>query len=279
MDHGNLKYLTFEEIDRIGFVSHLFSTRFGGVSKGIYESMNLGFCRGDKDENVMNNFGIIAKALDSKLEDFVLTDQTHTTNIYKVTTKDKGKGLLVPRDYSDIDGFITNEPGIVLSTFFADCVPLFFVDPVHKAIGLSHSGWRGTVDKIGRKTVEAMKIEFGTNPQDVIAGIGPSICRGCYEVSEDVAFLFEDAFLQKAAENRNQCDTLQKILYKNENKKYQLDLWLANKLILEEVGVKENNISISGICTCCNHNLLFSHRKSLGKRGNLGAFIKLKIEK
>lgn len=276
IDNKNLKYLTFQEIDETGIVSHLFSTRFGGVSEGIFESMNLGYNRGDSKENVDENFRRIAKVLDSKVEDFVLSDQTHTTNIYKVTGTDRGKGILVARNYVDIDGLITNESEIVLSTFFADCVPLFFVDPVHKAIGLSHSGWRGTVEKIGLKTVEAMNKAYGTRPSEVIAAIGPSICRECYEVSEDVALQFEKAFSQKAASSREQADILKAILYRTTEDKYQLDLWLANKMVMEEAGIKKSNIFTTDVCTCCNPNLLFSHRKSLGKRGNLGAFMKLK---
>jgi hypothetical protein len=162
-----------------------------------------------------------------------------------------------------VDGLVTNEPGVVLSTFFADCVPLYFVDPVHRAIGLSHSGWRGTVGRMGERTLEKMASEFGTNPRDVYAAVGPSICQDCYEVSADVA----DAF---AAEFAGHTDD---ILRSGKNGKYQLDLWESNRIVLCEAGVLPEHLAITNVCTCCNPELLFSHRASRGMRGNLGAFL------
>ena len=159
---------------------------------------------------------------------------------------------------------ITNVPGLVLATFYADCVPLYFVDPVHHAIGLSHSGWRGTAAKIGKVTVEKMNEEYGTDPKDIYSAIGPSICQNCYEVSEDVIFEFQKSFEKKYWDL---------LFYKKENGKYQLNLWEANRIIMLEAGVKEEHISMPGICTCCNPEFLFSHRASHGKRGNLGAFL------
>ena len=120
------------------------------------------------------------------VEDMVLSKQTHTTNVRVVTEEDKGKGVIRERDYTDVDGMITNVPGICLVTSYADCVPLYFVDPVKKAIGLSHSGWRGTVGKIGKNTVQLMQENFGSKPEDLLAAVGPSVCMDCYEVSEDV---------------------------------------------------------------------------------------------
>ena len=162
---------------------------------------------------------------------------------------------------------ITNEPGIVLSTFYADCVPLFIVDPVKKAIGLSHSGWRGTVEKMGKVTIQKMTEEYGSNPEDIIAAIGPSICVDCYEVSMDVADAFKEAF--------KEADNLEQIVIPKSNEKAQLDLWQANLAVFLEAGVKRENIILPDICTACNKELLFSHRASNGKRGNLGAFLML----
>ena len=186
------EYLSFPAIEETGVVRHLMSTRLGGVSEGDLWSMNVSFSRGDKTENVNENYRRIAAALGCTPEDFVFSDQTHTTNIRHVTEADKGKGLLRPRDYADVDGMITDEPGIVLSTFYADCVPLLFVDPIKRAVGLSHSGWEGTAGGMGRKTVEAMEKAFGSRPEDILVGIGPSICQDCYEVSEDVAEAFRN---------------------------------------------------------------------------------------
>lgn len=174
------------------------------------------------------------------------------------------------RPYTDVDGLITNEPNVVLATFYADCVPLYFVDPVHMAIGLSHSGWRGTVNRMGKQTLIAMNREFGTEAHDVIAAIGPSICQDCYEISQDVAEHFVDEFA--TTDDPHASDILR---YKGDGK-YQLDLWECNRRVLVEAGVQEANIAITNICTCCNPTLLFSHRASHGKRGNLGAFMFLK---
>lgn len=131
------------------------------------------------------------------VEDVVLSKQTHTTNVRVVTAEDKGKGVMRERNYTDVDGMITNVPGICLVTSYADCVPLYFVDPVKKAIGLSHSGWRGTVGKIGKNTVQLMQENFGSKPEDLLAAVGPSVCMDCYEVSEDVIEQFKEAFEKK----------------------------------------------------------------------------------
>ena len=168
---GGAEFLSFPEIEKTGVVRHLMSTRLGGVSEGDLWSMNVSYSRGDRKENVDENYRRIAEALGCGMEDFVFSDQTHTTNIRHVTGEDRGKGILRPRDYTDVDGMITDEPGIVLSTFYADCVPLLFVDPVKKAVGLSHSGWKGTAGCMGRKTVEAMQEAFGSRPEDILAGI------------------------------------------------------------------------------------------------------------
>lgn len=259
--------LQFPLLEKSGLVKHGFSTRLGGVSKGIYSTMNLSFSRGDKEEDVRENYRRIAKALDVPEDSFVLSHQTHTTNVVKVTKADCGNGLTRPLSYQNVDGLITNEPDVCLTTFYADCVPLYFVDPVKKAIGLSHSGWRGTVGKMGKCTVEQMQKEFGCNPKDMIAAVGPSICQTCYEVSEDVVQEFQAVFEKK---DWNQ------IFYKKDNGKYQLDLWKANELILIEAGIPRTQIAITNLCTCCNPEVLFSHRASDGKRGNLAAFLALK---
>ncbi len=263
---STLPLLKYPLLEQTGIVEHCFTTRIGGVSKGIYESLNLSFTRGDEDAAVRENFRRLAGAMKTDVSKFVFTDQTHTTNVRRVTAEDAGKGIVKERDYTDIDGLITNEPGLVLSTFYADCVPLYFVDPVHRAIGMSHSGWKGTVGKMGAATITAMKREFGTEAKDLVCAIGPSICQDCYEVSEDVADAFKEAFPGHADE----------ILLDKKNGKYQLDLWRTNEIVLTEAGVLKENIAVTNICTCCNPDLLFSHRASHGKRGNLGAFIYLR---
>ncbi|MCM1155979.1 MAG: peptidoglycan editing factor PgeF [Roseburia sp.] len=264
---GKVEYLTFPLLEETGIVRHLFSTRMGGVSEGIFSSMNLSYTRGDIKEAVDENYRRIAEALACEVSDIVCSDQTHTTNIRIVKETDRGKGILFPRDYTDIDGLITDVEGIVLATFYADCVPLFFVDGKRRAIGLSHSGWRGTVGRMGARTIEAMTRAYGTRPEDVKAAIGPSICRACYEVDEDVAQAFRREFSGPGQDKE--------ILDEKGGGKYQLDLWKANEIVLKEAGVRPENIEVTDICTCCNPQYLFSHRASQGKRGNLGAFLGL----
>ena len=265
---GSPWLLEYPALSAAGLVEHCFTTRLGGVSKGIYGTMNVSFTRGDEPEAVRENYERLSRALHTTPDRFVFSDQTHTTNVRVVTEADAGKGLTRERDYRDVDGLVTNVPGLVLSTFYADCVPLFFVDTKHRAIGLSHSGWRGTVKRMGQVTLETMKREYGTNPQEVICAIGPSICQDCYEVSEDVAEAFGQEFAGHEPE----------ILREKGNGKYQLDLWAANRIVLLDAEVKAEQISCTGLCTCCNHNLLFSHRATNGRRGNLGAFMYLKEE-
>lgn len=260
-----LPYLSFSSYEALPYIRHMFTTREGGVSKDIYESLNLSFTRGDDETAVLENYRRVAQALGTSIDHIVTSDQTHTTNVRPVGKEDLGKGITRPRDYKDVDGMITDQPGVLLATFYADCVPLYFVDPVHKAIGLSHSGWRGTVGRMGQATVEAMERSFGSQPKDLLCAIGPSICQDCYEVSRDVAEAFIFAFPTHEKE----------ILQAGALGKYQLDLWKANEIVLTEAGVLKEHIDLAGFCTCCNSSILFSHRASKGKRGNLGAFLML----
>ncbi len=282
---GNVEYLTFPLLEQTGCVKHLFSTRMGGVSEGIFGTMNLGFNRGDQQSNVLENYKRIAKILDVSVESMVTAKQTHTTNIRLVTKEDRGKGVIKPLDYDDVDGLLTQEAGIVLATSYADCVPLYFVDPVKRAIGLAHSGWRGTVGQMGACMVKAMEAQFGSRPEDLVAAIGPSICQNCYEVSEEVAVAFREslagteAILQEIQESGiydGKGVPAQVLVEGNAPGKYQLDLWLANLVILRKAGIPLKQIAVTDICTCHNPDYLFSHRASQGKRGALEAFLMLK---
>lgn len=272
VDGSDLLLLKYPLLEELGIVKHCFTTRIGGVSEGIFGTMNLSFTRGDDKSAVEENYRRLAEAMEVDYENFVFTDQTHTVNVRKVSMADAGKGLVRERDYQDVDGLITNEPGLVLSTFFADCVPLYFVDPVHRAIGMSHSGWRGTVARMGKVTLEAMQREYGTKPEDVICAIGPSICQDCYEVSWDVAEEFAKEFSGHEQEILMESPKNEAI-QEQADKKYQLNLWRANEIVLLEAGVKKEHIAVTDICTCCNPDVLFSHRASHGKRGNLGGFL------
>ena len=266
-EDGGVPYFIFKNLEETGLVRHGFSTRLGGVSEGYLASMNLSFTRGDREENVRENFRRMGRAIGFIPENLVLSDQTHTDHVRLMTEADRGKGYTKPLDYQDVDGMVTDVPGLVLTTFYADCVPLYFVDPVHRAIGLSHSGWKGTVKRIGAVTLEKMSAAFGTRPEDVRAAIGPSICQDCYEVSEDVILEFQKNFRKEDWDD---------LYYRKENGKYQLNLWRANEIIFQEAGVKKEHIAVTNVCTHCNPEILFSHRTTGDKRGNLSALLALK---
>lgn len=285
-DGSKLEYLTYPSLEETGLVRHLITTRQGGVSQEEFSSMNLSFSRGDREENVRENYRRIGHVLGCSPENMTASQQTHTTNIRRVTGADKGKGITRPLDYQQVDGLMTDEPGIALVTYYADCVPLLFVDTVHRAIGAAHSGWRGTVNRMGQCMVKAMEEAFGTKPEELQAAIGPAICQTCYEVSGDVAEEFaglEDEteelrreLLQSGHYREGFDGGLPKVVEPGKQPdKYQLDLWLANYLILRQTGIPLQRIAIADICTCHNSDYLFSHRASHGRRGNLAAFLML----
>lgn len=263
---AELPLLTFPLLSQCGCVQHGFTTRGGGVSDGEWSSLNLSFSRGDDETAVRENFRRVAEVFGVRPDQIVCSMQTHTTNIRRVYGTDGGAGVTRPLPWADVDGLITDEPGVLLGTFYADCVPLYFVDPVHRAIGLSHSGWRGTVARMGAVTIRAMEEAFASRPEDLVCAIGPSICQNCYEVSADVAQQFAEAFPGAGTE----------LLYHTTGEKYQLNLWEANRRVLLDAGVLPEHLQITDLCTCCNPHNLFSHRYTGGRRGNLGAFLMLK---
>lgn len=261
---NGVQYVAFNKLSEISFIQHGFSTRIGGISGGLYGSLNLGLKTADDEKNAVENIRRFATAVGVEEENLVLSDQVHKDLIKVVGQEDRGKGYLRERDYHGIDGLVTNIPGIPLMTIFADCVPLFFVDPIQKAIGVSHAGWRGTVLKIGKKTVELMVKEYESNPKDILVVIGPSIGQCCYEVDKKVVDEFHQSF----------ADTSTFIMPREEGK-FQLNLWEANKIALKEAGILDENIGISNLCTGCNTDLFYSHRKENGKTGRMGAIIQL----
>ena len=248
-------------------IQHGFSTRKGGVSKEHLASLNLSFSVEDAKENVLENFRRIGERFGKTPEDFVLSKQSHETKVLKLGVKDRGKGITKERDYEGIDALITDEEGIILSCFSADCVPISFYDPIRKAVGACHSGWRGTKGKILRNVVEEMSKHFSSNPADILIAIGPSISKEQYIVSEDLGLSFLEDYKDCSEE-----DSSSPIRRLSEDK-FQLDLWDLNRRIALDCGLKKEHISISGYCTMENPELFFSHRYSQGKRGLQGAFI------
>lgn len=268
---SDIPYFYYPILEETNLVNHAFSTRIGGVSEGPYTSMNFRKDQNDTDENVEENYRRFFQAFGADWDKGVMVNQTHTVEVRQITEEmiTPGRTLREKVAFFDVDGMITNVPGVTLITSYADCVPLYFLDPAHKAVGLSHSGRRGTVDRMGKVTLEKMKEAFGTEPGDVIACIGPSICQDCYEVGEEVIDEFREAF------DPSEYNLLFRT---NERGRYQLDLWKANELILLQAGIRPEHLAITDVCTCCNHDLLFSHRYTKGLRGNLNAFLGLKEE-
>lgn len=265
-DKNGVVFITFPKLDKAGGQLHAFSTRLGGVSTGDTASMNFSFTLDKSADAVKENFKIFSDAVGFDPEKLVLSQQTHTSNIRKVTAKDFGKGVWRERDYTDVDGLVTDVPGAVLVTQYADCTPLIFFDPVKKVAATSHAGWRGTVKEIGRKTVGLMISDYGSDPKNIIAAIGPCIAECCYEVDDPVIDEIK----------KLDCLDLSRCYTEKSNGRYMLNLREVNRQILINAGLKPENIDVSDICTCCNSDFLHSHRKTAGKRGTLAAFIAIK---
>ena len=245
-------------------IKHGISTRLGGHSTVPFTSLNLGLHTGDDAELVWHNRQLFCQAVGLPPDKVVTAEQIHGDVVRQVTMEDAGRGA---KHYHEAlkgtDALITNVPGLPLMLFFADCVPVLIVDPVAKAIGISHAGWKGTVAKIAQKTVLTMQQQFHTNPADCLVGIGPSIGSCCYEVDEAVLSKLRTGF-----------PNWEKLVTPKEER-WQLNLWEANREQLKEIGVKHNNITVSSICTADNTQIFFSHRAERGHTGRIGAIISL----
>ena len=264
-NRDKLAYLTIPAFERTGLVKHGFSTRLGGISKAPYDALNLGFKKEDDRNNVLENYRIFCEALTININDLVASDQIHGSDIYIATVKDRGKGILNKSDIEGKDAIITRERNVALVTYYADCVPVLILDTKTPAVGLVHAGWRGTVQKIGQKTLYKMMEEFGSSPKDILIGIGPCIKNCCYEVDTPVVNALKEKY-----------DYWEDLVTSKGNGKWMLDLVMANKRQLEDIGVKTSQISVSDFCTSCNNDLFFSFRADKGKTGSLAAVIQLK---
>lgn len=246
-------------------IFHAISTRLGGYSESPFDGLNLALHVGDNPENVLKNRNKFIQSLGCQLKDIVTPNQVHGDKIFRVEENNRGAGS---KNYSDAiqetDALITNIHKLPLMLCFADCVPIFFADIKNFAVGLAHAGWKGTMKKIAAKTFLAMQKEFGTKPDDCLVGIAPSIGACCYEVGEEVRDICKKSFADTS-----------KILEEREGKFY-LNLWAANSLQLQEVGLNKNNIDIAGECTCCKSSWYFSYRAAHGKTGRIAAVIGLK---
>jgi len=254
--NGDIWYYTIDAFEKTGLVRHCFSTRRGGVSSNEFESMNLRFHCADPAENVQENFRRICGAVGIDSEKLVFSSQVHEDKIYIAKSGDCGNGIISPNPLESADGLMTAERGVPLVTFYADCVPLYFLDPVKKVIALSHSGWKGTVKRIGAKTVAKMTEAYGSNPADILAAVE---CH--FEVGQAVADIFREEFGEE--------------VIRDYDARPHVSLQKAVKKQLLAAGVPEKNITVADICTYCHHDLLFSHRQTGGKRGSLAALMEL----
>ncbi len=254
---NNVTVLDFSVYEKFDNLIAVHSTRLGGISKGVFSEMNLGFSRGDDRDDVLNNYKLFASAIDVSYEKMVLSDQWHHTTILNVKKEHQGMGIVKERNFSDVDGLITNVKDIPLVTFYADCVPIYFYDPIKNVIGMAHSGWRGTVAGISKVMIEKFCIDYDSDAGNIIVAIGPSICKSCYEVGKEVVEGLKELPF----------DISEFYEYKESKKSYYIDLFEINKKMLLELGIKDENISVSYLCTKCNNELLFSHRAHGNDRG------------
>lgn len=266
INKNGIAYVRFANLDRYeDMITHCFTTRLGGVSTSECTALNLGFNRKDTRENVVQNFKLLAEALDVDYRDMVFSSQVHDIRVRAVDENDRGKGIVRESDICGYDALVTNREKVVLVTFYADCVPIFLLDPEKRAIGLAHSGWRGTVREIAGETVRVMREEYGTEPKDIQAAIGPSIGDCCFEVGQEV---YEEFAALLPWSTRWCRPTIPG--------KWHINLQQIICSSLQGAGVPENNIAVSGICTKCCKDMFFSYRGDEGRTGSLAAVMMLK---
>lgn len=261
---GKLEYLISTEIA----VPHCFTTRYGGVSEGYLSSLNLGTGRGDSRENVLENYRILGEAVGFRPEDTVFTRQVHEDCVVCVDRTECGIGLFRPLEERKRDGLVTGDPGVALAAFSADCTPILLHDPVKNVVAAVHSGWRGTAAGIALRAVETMAREYGSEPSDICAAIGPCISSCCFETHREVP----DAML--AALGVDAVPAIAPI--PDCPGKYRVDLKQINQIWLQRGGV--TNIDVCQDCTACQPERFWSHRRTGGERGSLAAIIMLPRE-
>jgi YfiH family protein len=246
--------------ERFPWLSAGFSTRLGGVGEGPWASLNVALHVGDREAHVIENRKRVAEAAGFDFRQWTCAEQVHGCEVAVLDSRAAGAGRLSREEaIPSKDALVTDTPGLMLNAFYADCVPLWFVDPVHRAVGLSHAGWRGAVADVAGETVRAMQRVYGSSPSDIFAAVGPSIRGCCYEVDNAVA-----QHIPKDSES---------LVASLSPGRYQLDLAKFNRQKLTEAGILANRIEISEYCTSCRTDLFFSHRKENGRTGRMTAWI------
>lgn len=260
----SLQVWLFENLLRYEGVGHFVSTRLGGCSSSPYNSLNLSFNVGDAPEDVRKNRERLVQAIDIPLNSMTTAKQIHNDCVKIVSEESRGKGSVdFDGAINGTDAMVTNVPDTCLMVLLADCVPLLLYDPSKKVIGVVHAGWKGTLRFIARATIKTMQEYFGSSPQNIIVGIGPSVGPCCYQVGQEVISQVEQVLgtTQNLVRNRSA-----------DGKGY-LDLWKANLKQLLDVGIPEENIDMAGTCTCHHPNVFFSYRHGRGNTGRFGAGI------
>ena len=267
---NNLIYFKFPHIDLL----HCFTTKHGGASTGVAASMNVDKSK-EPRENVHKNFTILGQALGFEPASLIGLSQTHTARVEIVNDSHMGNKIHKSDIFGGCDGMVTNDPELTLLTMHADCLALYFYDPIHQIIGLSHAGWRGTVGSIAGETIKKMG-ELGSKPENILAGISPGIGFCCFQVDYPVVIEFENNFIWAdeyiVTDNELYHDQARGTGYR----KYKIDLVGVNKRVMLEHGILDKNIHAQEICTKCNHDLFHSHRVTGKDRGNMGAILSLK---
>lgn len=284
-EKGEVQWLTFPQLDRYPELVHLFTTRHGGVSTGPRESWNFGKNSRESWDNILENYRILAELVSRETgvpldrEHMVRTDQTHSSNVLVVTEEHLGMGITRPREYTEIDGLVTNLRGAMLVTTHGDCNALYFYDPKKQVIGLAHSGWRGTLHEIGEEVIRTMTEQFGSQPENIIAGIGPALCQDCFEVDEDVARMFYERHPKSRLTARQQTVKPNPVgpdRNRETIEKHYIDLKAVVRETLLDAGVQPENVLDMELCTKCRPDLFFSYRGQKGDNGNMVAAIMLK---
>ncbi len=252
-------YLKSDLLESCGGVTHAFTSKLGGVSRGKINGFNLGFRVLDDEDSVRENYRLLSCDLGFSLSRAVLSKQTHTDNIRVVTEADCGKGIVIESDIEDTDALVTNIPNIPLIVFAADCTPILMYDREKRTVAAVHSGWRGTVQKIAAKCVDVMTSEFGSNPKDIVCALGPSIGPCCFEFGEEAVIYFDKKYYKQKP-----------------NGKYDIDLWSFNRDILLESGILQQNIDMSKVCTMCSSDRFYSYRAHREGTGRQAAVIVMK---
>lgn len=261
---NGVTFLTADAFTAAGGAVHGFSTRAGGVSEGIYATLNLSSTRGDEPDRVRENYRRFCAAIGADVNRVVMTNQVHGT-VIRTVGPDDIKADLCKREDDACDGLITDVPGLALTVFTADCIPVLLYDPVKRVIAAVHAGWRGTAGNIAGRAADKMREEYGSDPGTILAAIGPGISACCFETHADVPEAMTAALGDLAAPHITALET----------GKFQVDLKGVNAALLRRSGVAGDHIEICGDCTACLPEKYWSHRITQGQRGNQAAMIQL----